>query len=187
LLQALPHALHARHIPLPGGSLPAEGKRFTPSAVLELERPGLAPVPVEIPGSLQTLDPLGGGGGDPWEGPQWRQYKWTVYRGVAYDLTAFIDRHPAGAWLVRLAIGRDCTALFESYHLRPEVYPLLGGRAAKTKIMYLDSLLGMFCHGLRGPSHWDKHLIGQNPITCCLDDGKRKIKFVCRITWLVVI
>lgn len=43
------------------------------------------------------------------------------YRGVAYDLTAFMDRHPAGASLLRLAIGRDCTALFESYHLRPEV------------------------------------------------------------------
>lgn len=47
--------------------------------------------------------------------------QWTVYRGVAYDLTSFIDRHPAGNWLIQLAIGRDCTALFESYHLRPEV------------------------------------------------------------------
>lgn len=47
--------------------------------------------------------------------------QWTVYRGVAYDLTSFIDRHPAGNWLINLAIGRDCTALFESYHLRPEV------------------------------------------------------------------
>lgn len=28
---------------------------------------------------------------------------------------------PAGNWLISLAIGRDCTALFESYHLRPEV------------------------------------------------------------------
>lgn len=40
---------------------------------------------------------------------------------MAYDLTSFIDRHPAGNWLINLAIGRDCTALFESYHLRPEV------------------------------------------------------------------
>jgi hypothetical protein len=47
--------------------------------------------------------------------------QWTVYRGVAYDLTSFIDRHPAGNWLINLAIGRDCTGLFESYHLRPEV------------------------------------------------------------------
>jgi cytochrome b involved in lipid metabolism len=44
-----------------------------------------------------------------------------VYRGTAYDLTAFVDRHPAGSWLINLALGRDCTALFESYHLRPEV------------------------------------------------------------------
>ena len=55
----------------------------------------------------------------PWSDPKWLQYKWTVYRGVAYDLTSFIDRHPAGNWLINLAIGRDCTALFESYHLRP--------------------------------------------------------------------
>jgi fatty acid desaturase (delta-4 desaturase) len=44
-----------------------------------------------------------------------------VYRGTAYDLTSFVERHPAGSWLINLAIGRDCTALFESYHLRPEV------------------------------------------------------------------
>jgi len=55
------------------------------------------------------------------EDPKWQQYKWTVYRGVAYDLTSFIENHPAGSWLINLAIGRDCTALFESYHLRPEV------------------------------------------------------------------
>jgi len=143
----------------------------------------------------------------------WSSLKWTVFRGVAYDLTDFIPRHPAGAllascaraaltraaraglaqgsgpassvllrddlrqahacrgaathglgqdagapcrlrgshalriagpgsgarvrvgcynptlpngagaWLVKLAVGRDCTALFESYHLRPEVRP----------------------------------------------------------------
>ena len=57
----------------------------------------------------------------PWQDSKWTQYKWTVYRGVAYDLTSFIDRHPAGNWLINLAIGRDCTALFESYHLRPRV------------------------------------------------------------------
>jgi fatty acid desaturase (delta-4 desaturase) len=44
-----------------------------------------------------------------------------VYRGKAYNLTPYMDRHPGGNWLINLAIGRDCTALFESYHLRPEV------------------------------------------------------------------
>eukprot|EP00892_Ulva_mutabilis_P003155 jgi/Ulvmu1/12840/UM098_0025.1 len=58
---------------------------------------------------------------DPWEDPKWTKYKWTVYRGEAYDLTDFIERHPAGNWLINLSLGRDCTALFESYHLRPEV------------------------------------------------------------------
>ena len=58
---------------------------------------------------------------DPWEDPKWLQYKWTVYRGVAYDLTSFMDRHPGGNWLLNLSLGRDCTALFESYHLRPQV------------------------------------------------------------------
>lgn len=57
----------------------------------------------------------------PWDSPKWQQYKWTIYRGVAYDLTSFVERHPAGSWLINLAIGRDCTALFESYHLRPRV------------------------------------------------------------------
>ena len=65
--------------------------------------------------------PISHAGSDPWEDQKWTQVKWTIYRGVAYDLTSFIDRHPAGNWLIQLAIGRDCTALFESYHLRPEV------------------------------------------------------------------
>ena len=63
--------------------------------------------------------------GDPWSDAKWAGYKWTVYRGVAYDLTSFIETHPAGNWLIRLGLGRDCTALFESYHLRPEVRSLL--------------------------------------------------------------
>lgn len=58
---------------------------------------------------------------DPWEDTKWSQYKWTIYRGDAYDLTSFLDRHPGGNWLLNLAVGRDCTALFESYHLRPDV------------------------------------------------------------------
>mmetsp|Transcript_33218 Transcript_33218/g.78780 ORF Transcript_33218/g.78780 Transcript_33218/m.78780 type:complete len:534 (-) Transcript_33218:142-1743(-) len=60
-------------------------------------------------------------GEDPWEDPRWTKYKWTVYRGVAYDLTDFVSKHPAGQWLINLALYRDCTALFESYHLRSEV------------------------------------------------------------------
>lgn len=49
---------------------------------------------------------------------------WCTYcacRGVAYDLGPYMARHPGGSWLINLALGRDCTALFESYHLRPDV------------------------------------------------------------------
>lgn len=60
-------------------------------------------------------------GGDPWNDERWKGIKWTVYRGKAYDLTPYLNAHPGGRWLLNLAIGRDCTALFESYHLRPEV------------------------------------------------------------------
>lgn len=58
---------------------------------------------------------------DPWTDPKWVDTQWTVYRGQAYDLTAFLASHPGGNWLINLALKRDCTGLFESYHLRPEV------------------------------------------------------------------
>ena len=71
-------------------------------------------VPAQVEQPKQALQ-------SPWQNSTWTRYKWTVYRGVAYDLTSFVERHPAGNWLINLAIGRDCTALFESYHLRPRV------------------------------------------------------------------
>jgi len=61
------------------------------------------------------------GAADPWNDEKWQKTKWTVYRDVAYDLGPFFEKHPGGNWLLNLAIGRDCTALMESYHLRPEV------------------------------------------------------------------
>jgi cytochrome b involved in lipid metabolism len=39
---------------------------------------------------------------------RWSAIKWTVYRGVAYELTPeFISRHPGGEWLINLAVGRE--------------------------------------------------------------------------------
>lgn len=66
---------------------------------------------------------LAASGGDPWRDEPWASKKWTVYRGEAFDLTDYLARgtHPGGDFLLRLAIGRDSTGLFESYHLRPEV------------------------------------------------------------------
>mmetsp|Transcript_25649 Transcript_25649/g.36177 ORF Transcript_25649/g.36177 Transcript_25649/m.36177 type:complete len:553 (-) Transcript_25649:87-1745(-) len=40
---------------------------------------------------------------------------WTVH-GTEYDLAEFVDRHPGGKEAILLGRGRDCTALFESYH-----------------------------------------------------------------------
>eukprot|EP00232_Nephroselmis_pyriformis_P017822 CAMPEP_0182882208 /NCGR_PEP_ID=MMETSP0034_2-20130328/17639_1 /TAXON_ID=156128 /ORGANISM="Nephroselmis pyriformis, Strain CCMP717" /LENGTH=537 /DNA_ID=CAMNT_0025015287 /DNA_START=51 /DNA_END=1664 /DNA_ORIENTATION=- len=58
---------------------------------------------------------------NPWEEEPWASMKWTVYRGEAYDLQSYHDIHPGGSWLLNLAEHRDATALFESYHMRPEV------------------------------------------------------------------
>lgn len=62
---------------------------------------------------------------DPSRLEPWRHVPWTVYRGRAYDLSAFRDRHPGGRFLVDLAVHRDATALVESYHLRTEVARLV--------------------------------------------------------------
>jgi cytochrome b involved in lipid metabolism len=40
---------------------------------------------------------------------------WTVH-GADYDLTSFLNQHPGGKEAVEMGRGRDCTALFESYH-----------------------------------------------------------------------
>lgn len=45
----------------------------------------------------------------PWTDPKYQGIKWTIYRGVAYDITNFLDRHPGGQWLINLAVGRDAT------------------------------------------------------------------------------
>ena len=40
---------------------------------------------------------------------------WTIH-GQQYDLSSYIDRHPGGKTAINLGRGRDCSALFESYH-----------------------------------------------------------------------
>lgn len=40
---------------------------------------------------------------------------WIIH-GQQYNLTTFVDRHPGGREAILLGQGRDCTALFESYH-----------------------------------------------------------------------
>lgn len=40
---------------------------------------------------------------------------WYIH-GHAYDLSDFVDKHPGGRLALLSGRGRDCTALFESYH-----------------------------------------------------------------------
>eukprot|EP00980_Cylindrotheca_fusiformis_P011704 scaffold2783_cov129-Cylindrotheca_fusiformis.AAC.5 len=41
---------------------------------------------------------------------------WWIH-GNGYDLSRFVERHPGGKEAILLGRGRDCTALFESYHI----------------------------------------------------------------------
>ena len=41
---------------------------------------------------------------------------WTLY-GREYDLSQFLKRHPGGELALLLGQGRDCTRLFEQYHV----------------------------------------------------------------------
>lgn len=41
---------------------------------------------------------------------------WIAVDGSVYDLTEFVDRHPGGREILLLALGRDATNLFNSYH-----------------------------------------------------------------------
>jgi len=41
---------------------------------------------------------------------------WTIH-GRRYDLSAWAKHHPGGSWAIELGRNRDCTGLFESYHV----------------------------------------------------------------------
>lgn len=41
---------------------------------------------------------------------------WIAVDGAVYDVTAFVDRHPGGREMLLLALGREATDLFNSYH-----------------------------------------------------------------------
>ncbi len=44
-------------------------------------------------------------------------HKYWVIHGKAYDLEAYIAKHPGGRDAILLGRGRDCTELFEQYHV----------------------------------------------------------------------
>jgi fatty acid desaturase len=44
----------------------------------------------------------------------------TIIEGTEYDITDFIKTHPGGEMMAQLAVGRDSTYLFWSYHVNQE-------------------------------------------------------------------
>lgn len=54
---------------------------------------------------------------------------WLAINGVVFDVTAFADRHPGGAAIIRSYLATDATSAFKSAHgyLRPEQHmPIVG-------------------------------------------------------------
>ena len=41
---------------------------------------------------------------------------WTVLRGKVFNLTPFMKLHPGGQKILKLALGKDCTAHFNKQH-----------------------------------------------------------------------
>lgn len=46
--------------------------------------------------------------------------KWTIIDGKMYDITDFLPYHPGGERLLSLAVGRDASILFHSYHTKTD-------------------------------------------------------------------
>jgi hypothetical protein len=80
---------------------------------------------------------------------------WYVH-GRAYDLTPFLDRHPGGWYALKLGQGRDCTAMFESYHPFTENHRKV---LEKHQVSVPESVLAQFVVGYReggSPPHGEE-------------------------------
>ncbi|GAQ91894.1 hypothetical protein KFL_008770050 [Klebsormidium nitens] len=42
---------------------------------------------------------------------------WTVLRGKVFNITPYFNFHPGGQKMLKLAAGKDCTQLFDKYHM----------------------------------------------------------------------
>ena len=62
---------------------------------------------------------------------------WSVYKGDVYDITMYVDVHPAGKKILEKVYGKDMTALYNKFHgyLRIESFigPLKIGTVKTTK------------------------------------------------------
>lgn len=71
---------------------------------------------------------------------------WRIH-GNAYDLSPFVDKHPGGQFAILSARGRDCTALFESYHPwndnNRKVLAMYGPKPPPCDPLYEDMKIGV--------------------------------------------
>ena len=67
---------------------------------------------------------------------------WTIH-GHDYDLDDFVEQHPGGKEAILLGKGRDCTALFESYHPFTNLHRYVRAFSASTVFVCLPAYL--FC------------------------------------------
>jgi cytochrome b involved in lipid metabolism len=58
---------------------------------------------------------------------------WSVVNGSVYDLTAWIDKHPGGAGVIKAMCGKDATSSFQGMH----------GSSASAKKALVSLMLGV--------------------------------------------
>mmetsp|Transcript_43187 Transcript_43187/g.123081 ORF Transcript_43187/g.123081 Transcript_43187/m.123081 type:complete len:442 (+) Transcript_43187:98-1423(+) len=78
------------------------------SSSAEEQREDQRPIPKGLKSPKEALGKAADGPLDP--------NLWYIH-GNRYDLQAFVDKHPGGRLAILSGRGRDCTALFESYHV----------------------------------------------------------------------
>lgn len=85
---------------------------------------------------------------------------WTIH-SRRYDLTSWAENHPGGAWALELGRNRDCTCLFETYHVFSDMkklekilarYELPESKAQNITVLPSDNSTGLV---FRDPFHED--------------------------------
>jgi len=82
--------------------------------------------------------------------------KYTVIRNKIYDVTEFAKVHPGGEHMMSLAVGRDSTVMFESYHIRETM--------AKHRLTQLPVLEGVTIEELAAKTEFNLILPPTNPV-----------------------
>ncbi|RCI06781.1 hypothetical protein CU098_011875 [Rhizopus stolonifer] len=72
---------------------------------------------------------------------------WLIYKGLVYDCTQFLDKHPGGASSIALAAGTDCTEEFDAIH------------SQKAKDMLEEYLIGQIEKKVQTNSQQEKDIV----------------------------